>query len=72
MYDISFYMKSLDLLKRVERGEVQDVEMVANILDGFRSREPVVYNIETTNACNARCVFCGYRFMQIHKADQLR
>jgi MoaA/NifB/PqqE/SkfB family radical SAM enzyme len=25
---------------------------------------PPILSIETTNACNARCVFCGYRFMQ--------
>ncbi len=29
---------------------------------------PPLLSIETTNACNARCVFCGYRFMQRPKS----
>jgi len=71
MYDIGFYMKSFDLLKRVETGEVKEVEMVANELDGFRSREPVVYNIETTNACNMRCAMCPRTTMMTRHVETM-
>jgi radical SAM protein with 4Fe4S-binding SPASM domain len=42
MFDINFYMKSHSTL---------DYESI-------RNGEPIVYNIETTNACNMRCKMC--------------
>jgi len=58
MIDIEFYMKVYDLKKRVMAGEKFSREYLLDKLESFRSPEPVVYNIETTNACNMRCEMC--------------
>jgi hypothetical protein len=51
-------MRSHDLLRRAQAGEVDDVAAMRDALESFRSPQPVVYNIETTNACNMRCEMC--------------
>ncbi|MHC1740438.1 MAG: radical SAM/SPASM domain-containing protein [Anaerolineaceae bacterium] len=58
MFDIEFYMKVWDLKKRVMAGEKFSREYLVNQMESFRSPDPVVYNIETTNACNMRCEMC--------------
>jgi MoaA/NifB/PqqE/SkfB family radical SAM enzyme len=58
MFDIEFYMKIWDLKKRVIGGEKFSKEELFTQFESFRSPEPVVYNIETTNACNMRCEMC--------------
>jgi hypothetical protein len=39
-------------------GERMPREDLLETLESYRSPEPVVYNIETTNACNMRCEMC--------------
>jgi len=56
--DIEYFMKAHDFKLAALRGEVSDQARAAELLESFRSREPVVYNIETTNACNMRCEMC--------------
>ncbi|MCD6356291.1 MAG: SPASM domain-containing protein [Anaerolineaceae bacterium] len=58
MIDINFYMKVYDLKYRVMGGEKFSREFLIEKLEEFRSPEPVMYNIETTNACNMRCEMC--------------
>ena len=58
MFDIDFYMKIFDLKKRVMQGEKFDREFLLEKFEEYRSPNPVVYNIETTNACNMRCEMC--------------
>jgi len=58
MFDIEFYMKVYDLKKRLMNGEKMEREYLMETLESYRSKEPVVYNIETTNACNMRCEMC--------------
>lgn len=58
MYDINFYMKSYNLVKRLENGENISKQKMAEMFEEFRSKEPIIYNIETTNACNMRCKMC--------------
>jgi hypothetical protein len=58
MFDIEFYMKVYDLKKRLMNGEKMEREFLVEKLESFRSKDPVVYNIETTNACNMRCEMC--------------
>ncbi len=58
MFDIEFYMKVYDLKKRLMGGEKMEREFLVNTLESYRSKEPVIYNIETTNACNMRCEMC--------------
>ena len=58
MYDINFYMKSYPIIKKLESGEHIPKKELIDTLEGFRSEQPVIYNIETTNACNMRCKMC--------------
>jgi len=58
MFDIEFYMKSYDFMKDADAGKIKDKKTVLNFLESIRSKEPVVYNIETTNACNMSCKMC--------------
>ena len=44
--------------ERAARENSRDPAAARDALESFRSREPVVYNIETTNACNMRCAMC--------------
>ena len=61
MYDIDFYKKSFPLKKNITQGklslnEVQDIEKE---LEKLRDKAPTIFNIETTNYCNMKCVFCA-------------
>ncbi|MHB8131588.1 MAG: radical SAM/SPASM domain-containing protein [Mobilitalea sp.] len=58
MFDIKFYQMSVDLKAQLGSGKVFDKEYLFEKLESFRSSDPVIYNIETTNACNMRCVMC--------------
>lgn len=58
MFDINFYMKSYPTRQRLEKGEKIPKEEVQELFESFRSRDPVIYNIETTNACNMTCKMC--------------
>jgi radical SAM protein with 4Fe4S-binding SPASM domain len=58
MIDIGFYMKIFDLKNYLLKGQKVGRESLLQKLEEYRSPEPVVYNIETTNACNMRCEMC--------------
>ncbi len=58
MFDINFFMKSYDFMKDAEAGKITDRDDAFDLLESFRNRDPIVYNIETTNACNMRCQMC--------------
>jgi uncharacterized radical SAM superfamily Fe-S cluster-containing enzyme len=57
MFDIHFYMKAFDLKRQIDEGNV-DGETAFQKFEEWRSSEPVVYNIETTNICNMSCEMC--------------
>ena len=58
MYDIDFYIKSYPVIKRLENGKKLPKEKLLNMFETFRSQKPIIYNIETTNACNMKCKMC--------------
>tara|TARA_R110002074_G_scaffold36545_4_gene99448 strand:- start:193 stop:1467 length:1275 start_codon:yes stop_codon:yes gene_type:complete len=58
MYDINFYMKSHKLVEKIKNGEKITKEKAHELFESYRSKEPIIYNIETTNACNMRCKMC--------------
>jgi len=58
MLDINFYMKTHELKQRLMRGESFDKKFVFDEFEKHCSKKPVIYNIETTNACNMRCKMC--------------
>lgn len=72
MYDVNFYMKVFDLMKRAEAGELHDRQAVAELLERFRNKNPIVYNIETTNACNMRCEMCPRTTMMTRSVETMK
>ncbi len=67
MFDIGFFMSCNELKKKLARGEIKDRQYIIASLDEFRSKKPVVYNIETTNACNMKCKMCPRTTMMTRK-----
>lgn len=60
MYDISFFKATKGLKEEIVSGRYGAVEadQVAAKMEGFRNRQPHVFNMETTNYCNMTCVMC--------------
>ena len=58
MININFYRKIHSVKKAILAGEKFDNTEIYDLFEKHRSEEPIIYNIETTNACNMRCVFC--------------
>ena len=58
MFDIDFYMKVSDLNQEIIHGYKKNKKYLYDKLEEFRSKNPFVYNIETTNACNMKCKMC--------------
>ena len=58
MFDTDFYIDSYPYQIMLESGYDLNKRIIHKNLEKLRSREPYVYNIETTNACNMRCKMC--------------
>lgn len=71
MIDINFYMKVAELKKQINNGEIKDKNYVLETLESFRSPEPVIFNIETTNACNMKCVMCPRTTLMTRKVKTM-
>lgn len=57
MIDIDFYLKIARYKHALVAGH-NPINNVYEYLESCRSRVPVVFNIETTNACSMTCSFC--------------
>jgi radical SAM protein with 4Fe4S-binding SPASM domain len=60
MFDIDFVLNSQQLIKELVNGEWKDrpdSELLA-AFDKLHSTNPVLFNIEDTNACNMKCIMC--------------
>lgn len=71
MFDIHFYMKAHELTRRMFAGEKLERGYVVDRFESFRRKEPVVYNIETTNACNMKCRMCPRTTRMTRKIETL-
>ena len=71
MLDINFYMKFDQILEDIEKKEITDKEQLFGRLEDIRSKEPVIYNIETTNRCNMRCKMCPRTTMMTRKIEDI-
>jgi len=58
MFDIEFYMKSNALVEEMKSGKKFTKQELLLLFEEYRSKNPIIYNIETTNACNMRCKMC--------------
>ena len=71
MIDINFFMKVHELKESLLKGESFDKEYVFDEFEKHRSRTPVIYNVETTNACNMKCEMCPRTTMMTRKIEAL-
>lgn len=71
MFDIKFYMKVFNLKRRLMNKEELDKQDVFDQFEDFRNKEPILYNFETTNACNMRCKMCPRTTMMARKIETI-
>ena len=72
MFDIDFYMKSFDFMQEARKGNIRDKKQAFDSLESIRNKAPIVYNIETTNACNMRCEMCPRTTMMTRSIKTMR
>ena len=72
MFDIDFYMKVFDLKYKMMQGQKFERDYLLQKLEEYRSPNPVVYNIETTNACNMRCEMCPRTTMMTRPIETMQ
>ncbi|PKN51627.1 MAG: hypothetical protein CVU55_11865 [Deltaproteobacteria bacterium HGW-Deltaproteobacteria-13] len=58
MFDIDFFMNINEIRKQIYNGEHFEKKYLLNKFEEYRSKTPIIYNIETTNACNMKCKMC--------------
>ena len=71
MYDINFYMKYDELLQSLDSEKPIDIDELEFLLNNIRNKEPVIYNIETTNRCNMRCKMCPRTTMMTRHIEDI-
>jgi MoaA/NifB/PqqE/SkfB family radical SAM enzyme len=64
-------MKAYRLQKEIDRGKRFSRKNIGEILEIFRDRNPFVYNIETTNACNMKCKMCPRTTMMTRNIETI-
>jgi uncharacterized radical SAM superfamily Fe-S cluster-containing enzyme len=72
MIDIHFYQKFANTKGVLMADEKAPRLWMANELERLRSDKPVVYNIETTNACNMRCQMCPRTTMMTRPVETMK
>lgn len=60
MYDIDFFLRASDLKHQILFGSLgsEDASYLFDEFEKLRNGKPYVFNIETTNYCNMRCIMC--------------
>lgn len=71
MYDIEFYMKFDKILQKIVTKKITDSSMIVRELEKIRNINPIIYNIETTNACNMRCQMCPRTTKMTRKIENM-
>jgi len=61
MFDINFYEKSYSLKTKIvsKTLSINEAKTIEKELEKLRSKSPTIFNIETTNYCNMKCVMCA-------------
>lgn len=60
LFDIKFFQKVAPLKKELVAGKFvrQQGNQLAQELESLRSSDPILFNAETTNNCNMKCIMC--------------
>ena len=61
MFDIKFYKNTYPIKKEITEGKIslEELENLEKEFEALRNKVPTIFNIETTNYCNMKCVFCA-------------
>ena len=70
MFDIDFYMK-FHTFREEQKEKTFSPEELYSSLEQLRNPVPVVYNIETTNACNMACKMCPRTTMMTRRIETI-
>lgn len=73
MLDIDFYLKVFELKKQLMNRELKgnDKNSLFDKVEKMRNKQPVIYNIETTNACNMKCEMCPRTTMMTRPIENI-
>lgn len=71
MFDIRFYQDTFALNQKIMKAHSHSPGELLAEYEAVRHLEPVVYNIETTNACNMRCKMCPRTTMMTRNVETL-
>ena len=71
MINIHFYQKVHQLKQQLMNKEIKDRDYVQKKFEEFREKEPTIYQIETTNACNMKCEMCPRTTMMTRPIEEL-
>src|SRR3989339_220881 len=71
MIDIKYYMETHELKCSIMNGGVYDQAELIEQFEKARRKEPVLFNIETTNACNMKCKMCPRTTMMTRSVDTI-
>lgn len=73
MFDINFYIKIFKLKQKLMNLEFKggSRDNLFKELEKIRSKKPVIYNIETSNACNMRCEMCPRTTMMTRQVSTM-
>ena len=60
MYDIDFIRDSYNIRKEIvsRKFKLENINDIEAELEQLRKTKPTIFNIETTNYCNMKCVMC--------------
>lgn len=64
-------MKLYELKQKIMKGDSLNKKDIFDEFEKHRSDKPIIYNIETTNACNMRCEMCPRTTMMTRKIETL-
>jgi radical SAM protein with 4Fe4S-binding SPASM domain len=71
MFDINFYMNTYPIRKELDRGKELNKKEIFELFEKYRDKNPIIYNIETTNACNMRCKMCPRTTMMTRNIETI-
>lgn len=71
MLDINFYRQADAVIEKIKNGEIKEIQEIYNELENIRSKNPVIYNIETTNRCNMKCKMCPRTTMMTRSIEDI-
>jgi MoaA/NifB/PqqE/SkfB family radical SAM enzyme len=71
MIDIDFYRRAHNIIQQLHSGKNLDPGYVFKKFEEYRCEDPVVYNIETTNACNMKCQMCPRTTMMTRRIETI-